>query len=118
MKLFRKNFIIIHLTQKDKIVIEKMLELLKERGLSQNSLATFLKVTPSTISEWKKGNLRPAVEDVIQVAQFFSVSTDYLLGLSENPKSTEIQIMFEQLTLEEQQAVLQNLYNQFPQFRK
>ena len=96
----------------------KLLELLKERGITQNALAAFLNITPSTISEWKKGNLRPAVEDVINTAQFFNVSTDYLLGLTDNPNLSEIQAIFEKLNPSEQQEVLQNLYNNYPKLEK
>ena len=43
-------------------------------GLSQESLATHLKVAPNTISRWETGTYRPSLKDVEKIARFFGVS--------------------------------------------
>ena len=43
-------------------------------GLSQESLATHLKVSPNTISRWETGTYRPSVKDVERLSRFFGVS--------------------------------------------
>ncbi len=43
-------------------------------GLSQESLATHLKVAPNTISRWETGTYRPSVKDLERVSRFFGVS--------------------------------------------
>ena len=43
-------------------------------GLSQESLATHLKVAPNTISRWETGTYRPSVKDLEQMSRFFGVS--------------------------------------------
>ena len=43
-------------------------------GLSQESLATQLKVAPNTISRWETGTYRPSVKDLEKIARFFGVS--------------------------------------------
>ena len=43
-------------------------------GLSQESLATHLKVAPNTISRWETGAYRPSVKDLERIARFFGVS--------------------------------------------
>ena len=43
-------------------------------GLSQESLATRLKVAPNTISRWETGTYRPSVKDLERIARFFGVS--------------------------------------------
>src|SRR5215210_6723482 len=43
-------------------------------GLSQESLATHLKVAPNTISRWETGTYRPGLKDVEKIARFFGVS--------------------------------------------
>lgn len=53
------------------------------RGLSQVELAKKLHVTKQAVSNWENGNIMPSVDTLIQIAEFFSVSTDYLLGLDE-----------------------------------
>lgn len=43
-------------------------------GLSQDSLATLLKVAPNTISRWETGTYRPSVKDLERISRFFGVS--------------------------------------------
>ena len=43
-------------------------------GLSQESLATHLKVAPNTISRWETGTYRPGVKDLERISRFFGVS--------------------------------------------
>ena len=64
--------------------IERIFVLLKEKGLQQKDLANKIKVTPSTLSEWKNGRLKPALEDISKIADYFNVSTDYLLGRTDD----------------------------------
>ena len=50
------------------------------RGLSQVDLGKRLNVSKQSIANWENDNIKPAVETLVQMADFFSVSTDYLLG--------------------------------------
>ena len=43
-------------------------------GLSQDSLATHLKVAPNTISRWETGTYRPGVKDLERLSRSFGVS--------------------------------------------
>lgn len=43
-------------------------------GLSQESLATHLKVASNTISRWETGTYRPSVKDLEKISRFFGVS--------------------------------------------
>lgn len=43
-------------------------------GLSQEALATRLKVAPNTISRWETGTYRPSLKDVERISRFFGVS--------------------------------------------
>lgn len=60
--------------------------LLAERDKKQKELAEALGVLDNTISYFVSGKRVPNLEQIIKIAQFFDVSTDYLLGL--NPNST------------------------------
>ena len=51
-----------------------------ERGLNQVQLAKKLSVTKQTVSNWENDNILPSIEMLIKIADFFNVSTDYLLG--------------------------------------
>jgi transcriptional regulator with XRE-family HTH domain len=48
-------------------------------GLSQESLATHLKVAPNTISRWETGTYRPSLKDLEKISRFFAVSIMSLL---------------------------------------
>ena len=50
-------------------------------GISQVELAKRLGVTKQCVSNWENDNILPSVDMLIKIAQFFSVSTDELLGL-------------------------------------
>lgn len=58
---------------------ELLAGLRKERGILQKELATYLKVTVATISNYEKGIHSPDYETLVKLADFFDVSTDYLL---------------------------------------
>lgn len=51
--------------------------------LTQTELANFLNTTQDTISLWEREKSNPDIEQLIKLARFFDVSTDYLLGLED-----------------------------------
>lgn len=54
-----------------------------ERGLRQCELASYLNVDQRTISNWEKSSREPNIDMIINIAQFFEVTVDYLLGVSD-----------------------------------
>lgn len=58
----------------------KIEELRKKMGLSQEDLAKKLNMTQQRISAYEKGKREPDLETLKLFADFFGVSTDYLLG--------------------------------------
>jgi len=58
----------------------KLKKLRKEKGLNQDELAQILGVGKTTISNYETGYTRPPSAMIIQLADFFSVSTDYILN--------------------------------------
>ncbi|MCI9490413.1 helix-turn-helix transcriptional regulator [Lachnospiraceae bacterium 48-42] len=48
-------------------------------SLNQIQLAHKLNVSKQTISNWEHNNILPSIEMLIKIADFFSVSTDFLL---------------------------------------
>lgn len=51
----------------------------KERGVLQKEVAAYLNVTVATVSNYEKGVHSPDLNTLIMLADFFDVSTDYLL---------------------------------------
>lgn len=56
-------------------------ELRKERSMSTKDLAHIFNVTERTVQRWETGERIPPVDTIIEIAKFFEVTTDYLLGL-------------------------------------
>ena len=51
------------------------------RGIGQNLLAKELDLSNASISYWETGKQEPCAEAIFKLAQYFDVSSDYLLGL-------------------------------------
>ncbi len=62
---------------------ERIRKLRLERNLSQVDLAKKLNVTKQSVSNWENDNIQPSIEMLVKLAEAFSVSTDYLLGLED-----------------------------------
>lgn len=65
---------------------ETIRELRLAKGISQVDLADALFVSKQSVSNWENDNIMPSIDMLIKIASFFSVGTDYLLGL--NKKET------------------------------
>lgn len=59
---------------------EKLLELRKEKGLTQAELAEKLNVSRQTVSNWELGTAGPNLERLSELSEFFGVPLDVLLG--------------------------------------
>ena len=53
------------------------------RGLNQVEFAKILCITKQCVSNWENDNVVPSIDMLCKIADFFGVSTDYLLGRSE-----------------------------------
>ncbi len=54
----------------------------QEKGIGQVELAQKLGVSKGIISLWENGLREPTMNSLIEMAKFFGVSIDYLVGLS------------------------------------
>ncbi len=62
---------------------EKLQELRKGKGLTQEELAQSLYVSRTAISKWESGRGYPNIDSLKSIAKFFSVTVDELLSSSE-----------------------------------
>ena len=65
-----------------KIFGSRLKKLRMKNGEYQADLAEVLKVDTSMISLWENGKNYPEVVKLIEIAEYYNVTTDYLLGLS------------------------------------
>ena len=59
---------------------EKLQELRKSKGMTQEELAEVLYVSRTAISKWESGRGTPSIDSLKQISAFFSVSIDDLLS--------------------------------------
>lgn len=68
----------------------RILEQLRTRAdLSQKQLAALLNVTPSVVSQYENGKTMPGYDIMLNIAEYFQVSVDYLLGRNPSALKTE-----------------------------
>ena len=60
-------------------------ELRLENGLKQNKLSSILSMSPSNLSNYERGLYWPALDTLCKIADLFQVTTDYLLGRTDDP---------------------------------
>lgn len=62
------------------ICAERIKELRQEKNISQSVLAQKIGVSQKAIDYWERGINEPKATYIVRLADFFDVSTDYLLG--------------------------------------
>lgn len=61
------------------IMADKIIQLRKQFGWSQENLADTLGVSRQSVSKWESGNSIPDLNKILKMAEIFGVTTDYLL---------------------------------------
>lgn len=67
------------------LLSEKILMLRKKQGWSQEEFAEKLGVSRQSVSKWESASASPDISKLVEIADIFGVSTDYLLKDSDNP---------------------------------
>lgn len=62
----------------------RLSEIMKERKISQETLASAIGVKRQTVSLYKTGQSSPSAEQLRKISKFFSVPSDWLLGLTDD----------------------------------
>ncbi len=58
---------------------DKLLQLRREKGFSQEQLADLLNVSRQSVSKWEAGGTMPELEKIVAISDIFGVSVDYLV---------------------------------------
>lgn len=100
---------------------ENIKRLRKERDLTQETLADFLGVSFQAVSKWERGESYPDIELLSTIADFFSVSTDELLGIDKAKNEAEILMLCEKFDKKQYTGsegpfgyFMQNAYKKYP----
>jgi transcriptional regulator with XRE-family HTH domain len=69
------------------ILGQRLKELRLSKHLSQGQVAEYATISQSSLSDIERGQIAPKTLDVlVNLAEYFQVSTDYLLGLTDDPR--------------------------------
>ena len=63
----------------------RLKEIRKAKRISQLKLALALHTSQNTISRYETGEREPGIKELIDIADYFNVSIDYLLERTDNP---------------------------------
>lgn len=97
---------------------ENLKELRLKRNLTQEKLADFLGVSFQTVSKWERGDTYPDITMLPEIAGFFKVSVDDLLGVNRAEDEAEILkelVAYDNLTDKDlKQEIIDRLRVKFP----
>lgn len=68
---------------------ERIRELRKEKGITQETLARAVGVTNQAVSKWEQGKCCPDIQYLPELADYFSVSIDDLFGHGREERPAE-----------------------------
>ncbi|MGI6007005.1 MAG: helix-turn-helix domain-containing protein [Ruminococcus sp.] len=75
---------------------EKIVNLRKQKGWSQEQMAEQLEVSRQAVSKWESGASVPDLDKIIKLSDLFGVTTDYLLREEENKELRETESIREE----------------------
>ncbi|MCL2671268.1 MAG: helix-turn-helix domain-containing protein [Clostridiales bacterium] len=69
---------------------ENLMQLRREKGLSQEELGYELNVTRQTVSKWELGQTTPEMDKLMELSRFFELSMDELVGNAPRAESVAV----------------------------
>ena len=79
-----------------KIIINKR----REKGVTQDDLANFIGVSKASVSKWETGHSYPDITFLPQLASYFDISLDELMGYEPQMIESDIRKLYEELSIE------------------
>ena len=67
----------------------RMYDLRKDHGISQQEMARLLGCSQQCYSDQERGRRGLSIKTLIKLSKIYDVSTDYILGLTDNPKPSK-----------------------------
>ena len=78
-----KKLLYTELQEVIQLIGERLAEIRKDHGDTQQTLAARINVTKYTVSSWEQEKSEPNHEMLVKFCRLYEVSSDYLLGLSD-----------------------------------
>ena len=64
----------------------RLKDLREDADITQREIAAFLHIKQNTYSQYENGQRQIPIDFLIALAKYYNTSTDYILGLTDNPK--------------------------------
>lgn len=101
---------------------KRISQLRKRNSMTQPMLAEKMNVSRSTVASWENDRRTVGNDDLVKLANLFTVTTDYLLGhkvdLGNVPVAAHIDGEFDDLTEEERQEIMDYIEFKKAQYKK
>ena len=101
----------------------RLKKLREKHDISQAALAKAIDIGASTVAMWETGERFPTAQYLDKVATFFDVTTDYLLGRTDNPHGVVLDVVYFRLASEAQEvglppADIQTIIDLYKKYKK
>lgn len=70
--------------------IKRLLEIRTSKNISQIDISKSINISLRSYQRYEKGEREPSLTVIYSIADYFDVSTDYLLGRTDNPNSHKL----------------------------
>ena len=106
-------------------IARKLVTKRREKGITQEDIALYIGVSKASVSKWETGQSYPDITFLPQLATYFNISIDELMGYSPQMTKKDIKKLYNRLsssfatdsfedTLEECRRVIKKYYSCFP----
>jgi transcriptional regulator with XRE-family HTH domain len=89
--------------------IDRLMELIRQKGISKNKLLTDLGLNHNAFAKWNRPGCTPTGATLTKIASYFNVSCDYLLGHTEDAGNDGVWELRRQLAERPEMKVLFSL---------
>lgn len=98
--------------------LNKITELLKLQHKKQKDLTDYLGLTKNAFTNWKNGDNQSYKKHLPQIAEFFNVSADYLLGKEKSPTANSDETLMFALYGDDNKDITPDMLNEVRAFAK
>lgn len=98
----------------------------ENKGFTMSALGEAIGVAKQTINSYEKGEKQPTISNLIKLCEVLDCSSDYLIGLSDDPRFNLVRLTDEQHTYEvkvdktqdKNNITLEDIYNLLKELKK
>ena len=90
---------------------DRLKELRKTNNLTQDDIAKMFDVTKNAVYSWEVGKAQPSYDILTKLAEYFKVTTDYLLGFNQDDedKISKLEIVLKEYGIDDLEKAMQIL---------